>query len=848
MFNPLNLISRLIKSNNQKELDRIQKIISKINTLEENIKKLNDEDFPKKTLEFKEQLENGKNLDEILPEAFALVREASLRTRNERHYDVQLVGGIVLHEGKIAEMRTGEGKTLTIVLAAYLNSLNKEGVHVVTVNDYLAKRDSLEMGQIYKFLGVSSGYINNDQNDEVRKKNYSCEITYATNSELGFDYLRDNMKYSKEEIVQRKHHFSIVDEIDSCLIDEARTPLVISGASEDKTDQYKAIDRLTKLLNKNDYEIDEKDKNILLTNNGINNVEKIFSNAGILKNDNFYDPENLHLVHHVNQALKAHYLFEKGKDYIVQNGNLKIIDELTGRILEGRRFGDGLHQALEAKENLEIQLENQTLASITYQNYFKLYKKISGCTGTAVTESQEFYEIYALPVVVIPTNKKMIRQDFNDQIFRTEKEKNDAIVKKVFECNSRGQPLLIFTSSINKSEIYSELLNKKNIKHVVLNAKNHSNEAEIIANAGKKGSVIITTSISGRGVDIQLGGKKGSASDDQLKIDKMEIKSLGGLFVIGTERMESRRVDNQARGRAGRQGDEGNSVFYVSLEDDLMRIFGSESMTNMLEKLGLKDGESIDHPWINKALERAQQKVEARNFDIRKTLIKFDNVLNDQRHVIFSQRKNAMDSNKIFEYSDEFIKEIIEDLISFKIKNLSQPSNKDFENRVKLIIGNSLSNDEIINLLNSKDEDFKAQILNKFDNSRKQRVEQLNEKNAQELEKRIFLQTIDLNWKSHIQYLEQLRQVIGLRSYGQRDPLIEYKKEAFDLFSNLLNKLKLDYISILLNLKVVKQSDKDDEFKKPIKINPTLKGKKMSRNEPCFCGSGKKYKRCCGAL
>ena len=527
---------------------------------------------------------------------------------------------------------------------------------------------------------------------------------------------------------------------------------------------------------------------------------------------------------------------------------MKIIDELTGRILEGRRFGDGLHQALEAKENLEIQLENQTLASITYQNYFKLYNKISGCTGTAVTESQEFYEIYKLPVVVIPTNKKMIRQDYNDQIFRTEKEKNNAIVEKVFECNSTGQPLLIFTSSINKSEIYSELLKKSKIKHVVLNAKNHENEAEIIANAGKKGSVIITTSISGRGVDIQLGGRKASVSNQQLKIDKEEIKSLGGLFVIGTERMESRRVDNQARGRAGRQGDEGNSVFYVSLEDDLMRIFGSESMTNMLEKLGLKDGESIDHPWINKALERAQQKVEARNFDIRKTLIKFDNVLNDQRHVIFSQRKNAMDSNKIFEYSDTFIKEIIEELINLKIKNLSNPSNKDFENRVKLIIGSSLNNEEITNLIESRDETFKNQILEKFNNSRNQRIEQLNEINAQELEKRIFLQTIDLNWKSHIQYLEQLRQVIGLRSYGQRDPLIEYKKEAFELFSNLLTKLKFDYVNILLNLKVIKQTEKEDESKKPIKINPLLKGKKMSRNEPCFCGSGKKYKRCCGAL
>ncbi len=848
MFNPINLISRLIKSSNQKELDRIKKIVNKINSLENQTRKLKDVDFPRKTQEFKNQLKEGKSLNEILPEAFALVREASYRTRAERHYDVQLIGGIVLHEGKIAEMRTGEGKTLTIVLSAYLNALLEHGVHIVTVNDYLAKRDSLEMGQIYSFLGVTSGYINNDQNDDVRKQNYSYDITYATNSELGFDYLRDNMKYSKEELVQRKHYFSIVDEIDSCLIDEARTPLVISGAAEDKTEQYQAIDKLTKLLSKNDYEIDEKDKNILLTNDGINNVEKIFSNAGILKNDNFYDPENLHLVHHVNQALRAHYLFEKGKDYIIQDGNLKIIDELTGRILEGRRFGDGLHQALEAKEKLNIQLENQTLASITYQNYFKLYQKISGCTGTAATESQEFFEIYELPVVVIPTNKKMIRQDYNDQIFRTEEEKNNAIVQKVSECNSTGQPLLIFTSSINKSEIYSELLRKTKIKHIVLNAKNHENEAEIIANAGKRGSVIITTSISGRGVDIQLGGKKNSNSNQDQINNKETIKSLGGLFVIGTERMESRRVDNQARGRAGRQGDEGSSIFYVSLEDDLMRIFGSESMTAMLEKLGLKDGESIDHPWINKALERAQQKVEARNFDIRKTLIKFDNVLNDQRHVIFSQRKNAMDSNKIFEYSNEFIKEIIDYLINLKIKNISNPNNKEFENRVKSIMGNSFNNDEIIDLLNLQDKEFKTLILEKFNNSRNQRVEQLSETNAQELEKRIFLQTIDLNWKSHIQYLEQLRQVIGLRSYGQRDPLIEYKKEAFELFSSLLNKLKFDYINILMNLKVVKETEQNNKPEKPPIINPAFLGKKMSRNEPCFCGSGKKYKRCCGAL
>tara|TARA_B100001057_G_scaffold493649_1_gene588556 strand:+ start:295 stop:2841 length:2547 start_codon:yes stop_codon:yes gene_type:complete len=848
MLNPFNLISKLIKSSNQKELDRIQKIVNKINALEENFKNFNENEFPTKTQEFKDRLKNGEDLNQILPEAFALVREASLRTRNERHYDVQLIGGIVLHEGKIAEMRTGEGKTLTIVLAAYLNALQEKGVHVVTVNDYLAKRDAIEMGQIYKYLGLSSGYINNDQDDKIRKINYRCDITYATNSELGFDYLRDNMKLSQDEIVQRDHHFSIVDEIDSCLIDEARTPLVISGAAEDKTTQYLAIDRLTKLLNKNDYEIDEKDKNILLTNDGINNVEKIFSDAGILKNNNFYDPENLHLVHHVNQALRANHLFEKGKDYIVQQGDLKIIDELTGRILEGRRFGDGLHQALEAKEKLEIQLENQTLASITYQNYFKLYQKISGCTGTAITESQEFFEIYSLSVIVIPTNKKMIRKDYNDQIFRTEKEKNNAIIEKIIECNKIGQPLLIFTSSINKSEIYSNLLKKKNIKHLILNAKNHENEAEIIANAGKEDSIIITTSISGRGVDIQLGGKKGIISEEDLSIKKEKIKSLGGLFVIGTERMESRRVDNQARGRSGRQGDEGSSVFYVSLEDDLMRIFGSESMANMLEKLGLKDGESIDHPWINKALERAQQKVESRNFDIRKTLIKFDNVLNDQRHVIFSQRKDAMDGEKIFEYSEVFLKEILDDFIKLKIKTLSNPKNKDFENQVKSIIGNSANKEEIEALINSKDENFKKEIENRFDNSRKHRIEQLGEINAKELEKRIFLQTIDLNWKLHIQYLEQLRQVIGLRSYGQRDPLIEYKKEAFELFENLLNKLKLDYINILMNLRVVTQNEKKIETPKPKVIDPKYVGKKMSRNEPCFCGSGKKYKRCCGAL
>ena len=853
MLNPINFISKFIKSGNQRELDRIGKIVKEINSFEESIKNLKDNDFPKKTSEFKDKIKNGVTLEKLLPEAFALVREAAKRTRNERHFDVQLIGGVALHESKIAEMRTGEGKTLTITLAAYLNALNGKGVHIVTVNDYLAKRDSQEMGQIYNFLGLSSGYINNDQNDFDRKKNYNSDITYATNSELGFDYLRDNMKYSLDGKVQRGHFFSIVDEIDSCLIDEARTPLVISGAAEDKTNQYIVIDKLIKDLNNSDYEVDEKDKNVLLTNEGINNLEKILSDAGILKNENFYDPANLNLVHHVNQALRANHLFKKGKDYIIKENNLKIIDELTGRILEGRRFGDGLHQALEAKEKIEIQAENQTLASITYQNYFKLYKKISGCTGTASTESEEFYEIYNLPVVVIPTNKKMIRKDFNDQIFRTEKEKNTAIIKKIISCHKNGQPLLVFTSSVNKSEIYSELLKIEKINHVVLNAKNHENEAEIIANAGKKGSVIITTSISGRGVDIQLGGKKGSIPEEQLKINKQEIKSLGGLFVIGTERMESRRVDNQARGRSGRQGDEGNSIFYVSLEDDLMRIFGSESMNNVLEKLGLKDGESIDHPWINKALERAQQKVEARNFDIRKTLIKFDNVLNDQRHVIFSQRDEAMRSEKIFQYSEDFLQEILEDLIKLKIKKQSNPKNKDFEIKLKSILGKNFEEAELKMLISDDDKIFKEKIIKKFKETREERVKLLGQSQASEIEKRIFLQSIDLNWKSHIQYLEQLRQVIGLRSYGQRDPLIEYKKEAFELFENLLNKLKLDYITILMNLRVIEKVKDEDNLNVNLKNeNPKCllllnKGQKISRNERCEA-TGKKFKNCCGAL
>ena len=835
MLNPLKFLSKIIKTGNQKELDKIDKIIKQISLFEKDIVNLKNDEFPKKTIDLKNKIKQGLTLDQILPEAFALVREASKRVRSEKHFEVQLIGGVVLHQNKIAEMKTGEGKTLTIALSAYLNSLEGKGVHVVTVNDYLAKRDSENMGKIYNFLGVTCGYINSGQTDDERRKNYECDITYATNSELGFDYLRDNMRFSKKDMVQRGHNYAIVDEIDSCLIDEARVPLIISGQAENKTDQYITVNRLIRKLNNDDIDIDEKNRNILLTNKGIDKIEKIFSEQGILKNNNFYDPENLSLVHLVNQSLRANHIFNNGKDYIVKDNQIIIIDEQSGRQMPGRRFGDGLHQSLEAKENLPIQTENQTLASITYQNYFKLYNKLCGCTGTAATEAQEFFEIYNLNVVSIPTNNQMIRKDWNDQIYRTEKEKDDAIIKLINEKYILGQPILIFTSSINKSEHYSELLNKKKISHIVLNAKNHDKEAEIIANAGTKKSVIITTSISGRGVDIKLGGK------DADNVSRNEIKKVGGLLVIGTERMESRRVDNQARGRSGRQGDEGNSIFFVSLEDDLMRIFGSESMNNVLEKLGLKNGESIDHPWINKALERAQQKVEARNFDIRKSLLRFDDVLNDQRHVIFSQRKKVMESTNSYEFADQFLSQIIDELVDYKNKNT------DFEKKLLSSLGATFNKSEI-DQLKSKDSIFlKQEILKKFSNKRDERSSILGEIQGKEIEKRIFLQLIDQNWKTHIQYLEQLRQVIGLRSYGQRDPLIEYKKEAFDLFEELLNKLKSQLIVLLINIKIIKETENNND-KKEVVTNKEFTSKKIGRNEPCPCGSGKKYKHCCGKL
>ena len=846
MLNPLSFISKIFKSNNQNEIDKIQHLLKKVNNLEKEISILQDKDFPKKTADLKSKLNNGKMTDEIICEAFALVREASKRKRGERHFDVQILGGIVLHQGKIAEMKTGEGKTITIALAAYLNSLYGKGVHIVTVNDYLAKRDCENMSKIYNFLGVSCGFINNYQEDEERLRNYNCDITYATNSELGFDYLKDNMKLSLNQLVQKDRHYAIVDEIDSCLIDEARTPLVISGQAEDISKQYKSINKFVRSLTSNDYEIDEKDRSIMLTNNGIDNIEKILIRTGILKNNNFYDPANLHIVHHVNQALKANFIFKKDKDYVLVNEKVKIIDEISGRMLEGRRYADGLHQAIEAKENVKIEIENQTLASITYQNYFKLYEKLAGCTGTALTESQEFFEIYNLHVISIPTNKKMIRKDFNDKIFRTEKEKQKAIINLILNCNKKSQPVLVFTSSVDKSEIYSKLLKKEKIEHTVLNAKNHEKEADIIANAGKLNSVIITTSISGRGVDIQLGGKKinnGEGKKNEIDNEKSKVKALGGLYVIGTERMESRRVDNQARGRSGRQGDEGNSIFFVSLEDDLMRIFGSESINNMLEKLGLKDGESIDHPWINKALERAQQKVEARNFDIRKTLLKFDNVLNDQRQVIFSQRKEILHTKEISQFIDKLLEDEIDQILVEKNRLVSIEKNKLFKNKIEVLLQND-DKDYINKIFSSNQNEIKLAIQTKFIEKRKYRISKISDIGNADLERKIFLQIIDLNWKNHIQYLEQLRQVIGLRSYGQRDPLVEYKKESYKLFENLLEKIRQDTLVLLLNLRIAEdsvQTKQNDE-----KVNTYRK--KIGRNEPCFCGSNKKFKHCCGSL
>ena len=821
--------------------------------MESKIKEIPDEKFKSKTLEFKSRIKNGTSLDELLPEAFACVREAARRTLNERHFDVQIMSGIILHQGKISEQKTGEGKTLAATLPVYLNALLEKGVHVVTVNDFLAKRDATWMGNVYKFLGLTVGCITNEMDDIERKKNYSCDVTYGTNNEFGFDYLRDNMKYDIEEMVQRNHFYCIVDEVDSILIDEARTPLVISGSTEDKSAQYFVCNKFVKQLNKDDYELDEKNKNVMLSEKGIDSIEKISKTYGILKNNNFYDPQNINLVHHINQALKANLLFFKDTDYIVRDNKVQIIDEFTGRVLEGRRFSDGLHQALEAKEKVEIQSENQTLASITYQNYFRLYEKLAGMTGTAATEAEEFFDIYKLHGVSVPTNQKMIRKDWNDQIFRTEKEKNDAIINKVIECNKRGQPILIGTTSINKSEIYSKLLETRGLKHSVLNAKQHEKEANIIADAGKLNAITCSTNMAGRGTDIKLGGKILNGKNEG---EKNKVKELGGLFVIGTERHESRRIDNQLRGRSGRQGDQGNSIFYISLEDDLMRIFGSESIDSIMKKFGLKEGESIDHPWINKALERAQKRVEGRNFDIRKTLLKFDNVMNDQRKVIFEQRKEILKSDNIGEIISSFSEDLIKNFSEEKTIHERENKLDSFKTKIKPMMGKSIKEEDLFNIIKLKEKEFQNVIKDKFKEYRAKRIEKIKEINNLKLEKRVLLQTIDFLWRSHLQYLEHLRQVVGLRGYAAKDPLEEFKRDAFKLFESLLNKIKIDFITFLNNLEIVSQEDvtenNSNALKQKIENSPKClltikKNEKISRNEKCP-ETGKKYKHCCGAL
>jgi len=860
MIPGLNILKKIFKTSNERKLNEIQPLVQKINSLEQEIKKLSDQELKNKTQEFKTRIKSGENLNRILPEAFACVREASVRTTGQRHFDVQLLGGIILHQGKISEMKTGEGKTLVATLPAYLNSLTEKGVHVVTVNDYLAKRDSEWMSKIYNFLGVTVGCIINGIDDASRKAQYECDITYGTNNEFGFDYLRDNMKHSVAEMAQRKHHFCIVDEVDSILIDEARTPLIISGPTEDNSSEYFLCNKLVNQLDKEHYDLDEKDRSALLTEKGIDFIEDKLRKANLLKGTNFYDPQNLSVVHHINQALRANMLFTKDKDYIIKDNQVFIIDEFTGRIMEGRRYSDGLHQAIEAKEGVQIQNENQTLASITFQNYFRLYEKLSGMTGTAMTEAEEFYEIYKLDVVEVPTNRPMVRKDFNDRIFRTENEKFDAIVKEIVAAHEKKQPVLIGTTSIEKSERISKILKKQSIKHNVLNAKFHEQEASIIAQAGRIGAVTIATNMAGRGTDIQLGGnldlkiKEGGTNDKILvektkqehEEEKAKVLESGGLFVIGTERHESRRIDNQLRGRTGRQGDKGASIFYLSLQDDLMRIFGSERIDFMLQKLGLKDGESIDHPWINKALEKAQQKVEGRNFDIRKTLLQFDDVMNDQRKVIFEQRLEVIKNPNIYTVIDNIFDETAEQLVS-EIQHYREHVSPDAKKTIKIkterLCGARINDDDFLSLLKKSSSEIKEFLKNHFNEKRNTRINTAGDELNKDIEKRIFLQNLDYEWRSHLQYLEQLRQVIGLRGYGQKNPLDEYKRESFNLFKDLLSKIKENLIIFLINIQVTTENraPQANEAKQAF-------DDKIPRNATCPCGSGKKYKNCCGSL
>ncbi|GAB4227535.1 MAG: preprotein translocase subunit SecA [Methyloligellaceae bacterium] len=907
------LASKIFGSANERKLKSYQSNVDAINALEPEVEKLTDAQLKARTDEFRKQIEEGATLDELLVPAFATVREAAKRTLGQRHFDVQLIGGMVLHEGNIAEMKTGEGKTLVATLPVYLNALSGKGVHVVTVNDYLASRDAAWMGAIYEFLGLSVGCIVHDLDDPARKAQYECDVTYGTNNEFGFDYLRDNMKYSTEEMVQRGHNFAIVDEVDSILIDEARTPLIISGPVEDRSELYNAVDAFIPQLSEEDYEIDEKMKTAALTESGNERIEHLLREAGLLKGDSLYDIENVTVVHHVNQALRAHKLFERDRDYIVKNDQVVIIDEFTGRMMEGRRYSEGLHQALEAREGVSIQPENQTLASITFQNYFRLYDKLAGMTGTAATEADEFLDIYGLEVVEIPTNRPMARVDEDDEVYRTAREKYNAIIELIKDCQKRGQPVLVGTTSIEKSELLADLLRKEKIRNFqVLNARYHEQEAHIIAQAGIPGAVTIATNMAGRGTDIQLGGnpdmqlsewiaerekKTGKApTQKQIEAQRKKIEAeiekqkkialdAGGLYVIGTERHESRRIDNQLRGRSGRQGDPGHSKFFLSLEDDLMRIFGSDRMDGMLQKLGLEEGEAIIHPWINKALEKAQQKVEARNFDARKQILKFDDVMNDQRKVIFEQRLELMRNKDVSETITDMRHEVVENLVAKHIPEKAYAEQWDAEGLqedIYRIFDLQLPVTEWAAEEGIADEEIYERLIKHVDEAAAKKAIRFGPDIMRDVEKSVLLQTLDHLWREHLVTLEHLRQVIGLRGYGQRDPLNEYKTESFTLFENMLDQLREVVTGQLFHVELVSPEEQmlemaqlpemqahhidpmtgEDEMagdagvavkarpRKAAEMDPADPSTwgKIPRNAPCPCGSGKKYKHCHGRL
>ncbi len=874
------VLGQIFGTSNDRKIRGYTARVAKINALEDSFRALSDEALKAKTAEFKAEVAAGKSLDDLLEPAFATVREAARRVLGQRHYDVQLIGGMVLHDGRIAEMKTGEGKTLVATLPCYLNALSGNPVHVVTVNDYLAKRDAEWMSGVHNFLGLSVGCITHDISDEERLAAYRADITYGTNNELGFDYLRDNMKYSLDQMVQRGHAFAIVDEVDSILIDEARTPLIISGPLEDRTHLYQHVDALIPKLSADDYELDEKTRSVTLTDAGNETIEVLLKEAGLLDADSsVYDVHNIAIVHHVNNALKAHNIFVKDRDYIVKGagdaGRVVIIDEFTGRMMEGRRYSDGLHQALEAKEGVAIQPENQTLASVTFQNYFRLYDKLAGMTGTALTEADEFMDIYGLDVVEIPTNAEIARLDDDDEVYRTAAEKFTAIIAMVEDCKQRGQPVLVGTTSIEKSELLSDMLKQRKIEHNVLNARYHEQEAQIISQAGVPGAVTIATNMAGRGTDIQLGGNldmrcaeeidetldapSQSARRNEIATEiesaKQQALEAGGLCVIGTERHESRRIDNQLRGRSGRQGDPGQSRFFLSLEDDLMRIFGTDRLDSMLQRLGLKDGEAIVHPWINKALERAQKKVEARNFDIRKNILKYDDVMNDQRKTVFEQRIDFMQADSVEDTVASMRLDIIDNLIERHIPERAYADQWDIEglnSRVQELFDLALPLAEWAQEEGIADAEIKSRLIDAVTRQAAARVINIGPDLMRQAEKSILLQVLDHHWREHLHTLEHLRQIIGLRGYGQRDPLNEFKLEAFTLFSELLDQLREDVCRMTMRVQIetvpdmpqtpdIADMDAEGEAARAI-------AEKTPRNAPCPCGSGKKYKHCHGAV